>query len=305
MTGGQRIAFDRVKNARGSLSLGAAQIGDAEAQAIAEALKVNTTLKDLCLWENQIGDTGAQAIAEALKVNKTLIALYLWMNQIGDGGAQAIAEALKANKSMTSLSLAQNQISDAGAQAIADTLKVNKTLCSLDLQQNQIGDAGGLAIAEALKVNTRLEFSSNLTYNCIGKAGFQAIREARVALLTRLDSFKPQLHFIAFSLFPRMATAEDLQTVFRLLTRGQELEDQPTSLPALPAEIAELIMDEAHYWQGVQHTKRQWFGDDTPNSILKVTVPQGVNGNSIRMSKALFNMNSQQNRLLPIGVSSL
>ncbi|XP_004343548.1 hypothetical protein CAOG_07674 [Capsaspora owczarzaki ATCC 30864] len=80
-----------------------------------------------------------------------------------------------------------------------------------------------------------------------------------------------------------MATAEDLQTVFRLLTRGQELEDQPTSLPALPAEIAELIMDEAHYWQGVQHTKRQWFGDDTPNSILKVTVPQGVNGNSIRV----------------------
>ena len=42
-----------------------------------EALKVNTTLEKLSISINDIGDAGAQAIAEALKKNKTLITLYI------------------------------------------------------------------------------------------------------------------------------------------------------------------------------------------------------------------------------------
>ncbi|XP_011270743.1 hypothetical protein, variant [Capsaspora owczarzaki ATCC 30864] len=253
----QRELYDKFKNANGGLYLSENQIGDAEAQIIAEALKVNTTATSLDLSENQIGDAGAQAIAEALKVNKTLFWLNLIDNQIGDAGAQAIAEALKVNKMVKTLSLSENQIGDIGAQAIAEALMVNKQLWWLDLKCNCIGDAGFQAIGEARQVNR------TLAHLLIDK----------------------QINPLAFSLLPRMSTAEDLHDVFHLLTSEPAVEDQSAALPALPTEIAELILDEAHYWQGVQHTKRQWFQYHSPECILKVTLPQGVNGNAIRVKE--------------------
>ncbi|XP_004342468.2 hypothetical protein CAOG_08213 [Capsaspora owczarzaki ATCC 30864] len=174
MNQNQRQLYDRVKNKSGTLFLSAKQIGDEEAKAIAEALKVNTTLTQL---GNQIGDVGAQAIAEALKVNKTLTLLYLNVNQIGDAGAQAIAEALQVNKTLTLLNLSANRLGDAGAQAIGEALKVNTTLAGLGLGENQIGDVGAQAIAEALKVNTTLT-ELYLWQNQIGDAGAQALAEA-------------------------------------------------------------------------------------------------------------------------------
>ncbi|KJE97230.1 hypothetical protein CAOG_07672 [Capsaspora owczarzaki ATCC 30864] len=283
MNSRQRELYDKVKNAKKHLDLAERQIGDAEAQAIAEALKVNTTVTELSLYQNRIGATGARAIAEALQMNKAVTTLDLRENQIGAAGAQAIAEALKVNTTLAVLSLYQNQIGDAGAQAIAEALRENKTVTRLGLYQNQTGDAGALAIAEALKVNTTLGLL-DLRFNCIGKAGLQAIGEARQVnrTLTTL-LIDRQVHPRLFSLLPRrLATAEDLQNVFHLLASGQELKDQPISLPALPAELAELIMDKAHYWQGVQHTKRSHFYD-SPERILKVTLPQRIDGGSVRV----------------------
>ncbi|WP_425360854.1 hypothetical protein [Candidatus Tisiphia endosymbiont of Ceraclea dissimilis] len=135
------------------LDLGGNQIGYAEAQKLAETLKINKTVTNLNLYNNQIGDAEAQKLAEALKCNKTITSLALYNNQIGDAGAQAIAEALKFNTSITKFYIHNNQIGDAGAQAIAEALKTNHNITYLDLHQNQIGDAGAKAIAEALKDN--------------------------------------------------------------------------------------------------------------------------------------------------------
>ena len=63
------------------LCLNYIQIGGEEAQALAEALKINATLKKLYLYRNQIGNEGAQVIAEALKFNTGLKKLYLYGNQ--------------------------------------------------------------------------------------------------------------------------------------------------------------------------------------------------------------------------------
>ncbi|XP_004343810.1 hypothetical protein CAOG_07086 [Capsaspora owczarzaki ATCC 30864] len=251
------------------------QIGDAGAQAIAEALKVNNTLTDLYLDENQIGDGGAQAIAEALKANATLSYVHLKHNQIGDGGAWAIAEALRVNSTVTVLSLRHNQIGDGGAWAIAEALKVNKTLIRISLDGNQIGDAGAQAIAEALKVNTTLTLLF-LSRNCFGVFGSQAIDEACKGKSGFQLFLRDQINPLAFSFLPRLASAEDIQAVLGMLTGGLELENQPASLPTLPTEMADLIMDKAHYWQGVEKIKREDFDVDT----LKVTMPQG---NSIRV----------------------
>ncbi|XP_004342433.2 hypothetical protein CAOG_08264 [Capsaspora owczarzaki ATCC 30864] len=177
MTERQRELSDLVRNGSRQLDLAERQIGDEEAKAIAEALKVNKAVKRLLLWENRIGDAGAQAIAEALKVNTTMTHLYLQRNQIGNAGAQAIAEALKVNTTLSEFDLWGNQIGDVGAQAIAEALKVNTKLIELSLSQNQIGDAGAQTIAEALKVNKTLTTLS-LHKNQIGDEGARAIAEA-------------------------------------------------------------------------------------------------------------------------------
>jgi hypothetical protein len=53
---------------------------------------------------NSIGAGGAKAVAEALKVNSTLQTIYLYSNIIGDEGAKAIAEALKVNSNRSNAS---------------------------------------------------------------------------------------------------------------------------------------------------------------------------------------------------------
>jgi Ran GTPase-activating protein (RanGAP) involved in mRNA processing and transport len=65
------------------------------ALAIAEALKLNSSLTTLDLGYNEIGIEGAFAIAEGLKVNSSLSTLHLHGNDVGKEGASAIAEALK------------------------------------------------------------------------------------------------------------------------------------------------------------------------------------------------------------------
>ncbi|XP_011270680.1 hypothetical protein, variant [Capsaspora owczarzaki ATCC 30864] len=182
MTPEQRQWYEQVKNASGELLLSWCKIGDVEAQAIAEALEVNTTLIKLNLLSGQIGDAGAKAIAEALKVNTTLTQLHLstiqlFNNQIGDVGAQALAEALEVNTTLTQLDLHGNQIGEVGAQAIAEALEVNTTLTKLILSDNQVGDAGALSISKALQKNTILQ-NLSLASNQIGDAGALSISEA-------------------------------------------------------------------------------------------------------------------------------
>ncbi|KJE96689.1 hypothetical protein CAOG_010038 [Capsaspora owczarzaki ATCC 30864] len=258
------------------------KVSDVGAQAIAETLKVNTPLFSLEVACNQIGDAGARAFAEALKVNSSLRMLTLSWNQLGDAGAQAIAEALKVNTTMERLYLYHNQIGDAGAQAIAEALKVNTNLIWIRLHANRIGDAGAQAIAAALGENKTMT-ELHLARNCIGQVGVQALDEARKVnrILTQLD-IEDQINPLAFSLLPRLTTSEDWQSVFHLLTGRHELENQPALLPALPAEIAELVMDEAEYLQGVQHIHQAWSRYNQFD-FLKLTMPRSSDGNSIRV----------------------
>ena len=71
---------------------------------------------------NKISDEGAQAIAEALKTN-TSPTLNLFDNQISDKGARAIAETLKGDTlALQLLDLSFNKIMEC-RRAIAEALK--------------------------------------------------------------------------------------------------------------------------------------------------------------------------------------
>ena len=100
---------------------------------------------------NQIGHAGAQALAETLKKNDTVKKIDLHCDQIGDAGVEALSEALKVNKTVTWIGLSGNQINDAGAEVFAETLKINKTVADIELFGNEIGDEQ--ALTQALKEN--------------------------------------------------------------------------------------------------------------------------------------------------------
>jgi hypothetical protein len=53
-------------------------IGAEGAKYVAEALKVNTSLTEICLDDNEIGAEGAKYVAEALKVNTSLTEITLY-----------------------------------------------------------------------------------------------------------------------------------------------------------------------------------------------------------------------------------
>jgi len=94
-----------------------------DATAVAEILKSNTSVTKVNLNGNkEIGDEGAKALAEALKVNTTLKELYLYGCGIGDGGAAALAEALRSNTSLTELGLSGNGFGEQGEQLLRDAV---------------------------------------------------------------------------------------------------------------------------------------------------------------------------------------
>ncbi len=68
-------------------------LGDKATMALAEALKVNSSLQKLTLNSNPIGDKGAKTIALGLKENKGLHELILTKCEIGDTGCSTLKEA--------------------------------------------------------------------------------------------------------------------------------------------------------------------------------------------------------------------
>ena len=142
-------------------------------------------MQNLDLGQNGIGDRGAAALAEALRLNTTLQKLDLsgnaidvegaseWLWGEGEGGGttlqkvglstmqsqavfppltEAIAAAIAENPTLRCLNLSDNYIGEAGALALAEALSRNTTIQELQLKGNELGDAGVRAICEALQV---------------------------------------------------------------------------------------------------------------------------------------------------------
>ncbi|KAF9366956.1 hypothetical protein CPB97_006625, partial [Podila verticillata] len=147
------------------------------------ALKTNSTLITLTLYNNSIGDNGAQALAEALKTNSTLTTLELLDNLIAFDGTLALIlackihmmpnilngndfiktktvlalfKAFKMSSTLTTLILNHHSITYNGSRLLSEALKTNSTLTTLNLDHNLIGDNGATALSAALKTNSTL-----------------------------------------------------------------------------------------------------------------------------------------------------
>ncbi|KAI8804314.1 hypothetical protein BJ742DRAFT_872004 [Cladochytrium replicatum] len=138
--------------------LGDAFLGDDGCIILANALKTNTAALYVDLRGNNIRSDGATAVAQMLKVNTSLRTLILEWNCIGiwETGARAMADALSINKTLEELDLRNNKIGPQSAQAIALSLKHNTALKKLDFRWNNAGIIGGRALVDLLRWNTVL-----------------------------------------------------------------------------------------------------------------------------------------------------
>jgi Ran GTPase-activating protein (RanGAP) involved in mRNA processing and transport len=182
-------------------------IKDAKETAVfANALTVNTTLKELNLKLCDITNDGVVSIVESLKKNpmSSLVVLNLERNYIGSDGIKKIAnlladnrlthldishnmvdpnrieyisKALETNTSLKVLNLSGNDIKDNDTAYLADALKINTTLTILYLESCDITRDGAKNLADALAVNQGL-FSINLSRNPIGDQGIRYIANA-------------------------------------------------------------------------------------------------------------------------------
>jgi hypothetical protein len=115
---------------------------------------VNLLLQNIDLYSNEIDARGASALAEALKVNTSVTQINLRANEIGTEGALVLAEALKVNAALRNIDLCWNKFGAEGALAFAEALQVNSSVTHIALVYNLSSAEGVLALVEALKVNT-------------------------------------------------------------------------------------------------------------------------------------------------------
>jgi hypothetical protein len=101
---------------------------------------------------NNIGNAGAEAIAEAIKEVRVPLNLDLQLNVIGDAGGGEIAEAIKKAQIPLNLDLQYNFIADAGAGVIAEAIMVARAPLTLKLGSNNIGVNRIQTIAKAITV---------------------------------------------------------------------------------------------------------------------------------------------------------
>jgi Ran GTPase-activating protein (RanGAP) involved in mRNA processing and transport len=144
----------------------------------------------LLFRSNKITDVGMTALAQALKNNTTVKEIYLdlgW-NKVGIAGWTSFSAALARNTSVETLTIS-NSLSDDGAVVLFEAVKSNATLVKLDLGNNSIGQNGAAMLAEALECNTSLS-TLDLSYNAIRDVEYTALlcvlKECNISL-TRIE----------------------------------------------------------------------------------------------------------------------
>jgi hypothetical protein len=224
------------------------------AEALADALNVNTSLTIIFLAINYIGDEGATALADALKVNTSLKTIYLNQNQIGDEGALVFADALKVNTSVTGIYLNTNEIGDEGALALADALQVNTSLRNINLESNHISNEGAAALAYALQVNTSLTCIA-LNANTVERS----YRDDFEALVARNKRFRSLFLFDARQMLLSLMCADECGVVWPyLLGRGNtDGIVAPDTVETIRAEFLVVVAERRRRLQGVPQAKRR------------------------------------------------
>lgn len=184
------------------IGLGNNKLGYEGLEYIMNALKTNKFLESLGLQrilsnngiERYMEKEKAIKIAEALKINKSLRYLDLESNKFIDSEIYYIAEALKVNKTLQFLKLSCNRSGDLGVLYLAEAIELNNSLRELHLIHNyNMADKGLLALCKSLEKNYFI-----LKLNC-GDIGYESYSKYKNAINFNLERNK-EFYTQAYSL---------------------------------------------------------------------------------------------------------
>ena len=131
--------------------------------AIAEALADPAVrVEALDLSKNEIGDDAAEALADALGENTTLRVLKLYFTNVGDYGATCLACALPLNTTLWELRLAQTNVSDDGAEQIVSMVRKGCNTTLRHVSFNSIRHAGASPVSQTLRDETESLCAQNV-----------------------------------------------------------------------------------------------------------------------------------------------
>uniref|UniRef100_A0A7S4BRV7 CHAT domain-containing protein n=1 Tax=Chrysotila carterae TaxID=13221 RepID=A0A7S4BRV7_CHRCT len=170
-------ALDELRGGATTLDLSDKGVGPDDVAVLAEALKVNKSLKSLDLAYNKLGADAMAALWEALKVNTSITNLVVIGNNFGPGGIAALGEVLEVNPNLTTLNIAKNSLGPEGMASLKEALMVNTSVTNLNVADNSLGTEGMVDLGEALKVNTSVT-DLNVADNSLGPDGMADLGEA-------------------------------------------------------------------------------------------------------------------------------
>eukprot|EP00668_Euglena_longa_P029064 GGOE01036403.1.p1 GENE.GGOE01036403.1~~GGOE01036403.1.p1 ORF type:complete len:423 (+),score=128.00 GGOE01036403.1:25-1269(+) len=248
-------------------------LGDKGAIALAEALKVNTTVVELSVVDNWITPVGAQPLIEAIKTSPCIAKVDLSENRLGYRasvvGGPSIGDSLKdlivQNSTIRSIALRSNKLGDGDVTQVADGLCENFTLHRIDLSYNELGPRAGEAIASMLSTNGDLA-ELNLDWNQFRQDGAMKV----------LDGLKQNNVLKRISLAWTGMTDRCGVALGEILTNNTSLEEVDVSHNRIgyggAKKIADGLADNATIrWLALSHNP---LGDEGCSGIL---VAIGVN----------------------------
>eukprot|EP01063_Lacrimia_lanifica_P024128 TRINITY_DN32091_c0_g1_i1.p1 TRINITY_DN32091_c0_g1~~TRINITY_DN32091_c0_g1_i1.p1 ORF type:complete len:706 (+),score=241.17 TRINITY_DN32091_c0_g1_i1:65-2182(+) len=118
---------------------------------IGEALRVNTSLKELNLESCSLTAENVVFFAKALAANTTLKSLNLSRNELGDAGVSAVAKALTARTNIRLLDLSETTMTHLAVEDLAGLLDTCPNLQTLVMEDNHIGHEGVKWLAAKLR----------------------------------------------------------------------------------------------------------------------------------------------------------
>jgi len=140
-------------------------MSDSECELLADALAVNSTVTKVDLGGSvQRFENSAPALARMLCINSTIEKLYFQSADLGDVFCAQLCAAMSHNSSCRVLDLAWNHMSDNGAKALSNAMMINSTLEKINVSCNDITYNGLTALATALRVNTTI-YQMNIQLN--------------------------------------------------------------------------------------------------------------------------------------------
>ena len=249
-----------------------------EVTYLGAAIAINTTLRELHLWDNRLDTKNAMILATYVQRNVGLQKLHVPRNWISSDGATALLQASNRNTTIQELHLSHNDVVDLdlcgisslsilhldgnamlNISTIAHGLATNPFVKELSLANCGLNTSDFVLLATSLQTNTNLtkltvqqQYNNKnraLDYNKAEQALLKVLRDCNNVTLTEIDlpQFPTILHYLQFNRSGR-----------QLLSSHDSSSETPTTDGVWPLVLAKIRTQPALLYEYLK-AKPEWF----------------------------------------------